>query len=139
MSGRVKRDVLPQTLVGRSSKSSFDLTGARRWGQRVAGAAEAGEVDDEGLYVCPAFPLIPVLGAELVATGVALGAQDVSASPPGAFTGEVSAELLAELGVRYVMVGHPERVRRSPQGVGGGARQDRAGRRRGPRADPHRR
>lgn len=102
--------MLPRTLVGCSSKSYFDLAAARGWGRRVAAAAEAGEVDGVGLYVCPAFPLIPVVGAELAGTEVALGSQDVSASPPGAFTGEVSAELLAELGVRYVMVGHPERV-----------------------------
>lgn len=110
-----RRDVLPRTLVGCSSKSYFDLPSARRWGQRVAAAAQAGEVDDEGLYVCPAFPLVPLLGAELAATEVALGAQDVSVHPPGAFTGEVSAELLAELGVRYVMVGHPERLRMSAE------------------------
>ncbi len=107
--------MLPGTLVGCSSKSYFDLASARHWGQRVAAAVEAGEVSDVGLYVCPAFPLVPVLAGELTATDVALGAQDVSVHPPGAFTGEVSAELLAELGVRYVMVGHPERLRMSDE------------------------
>ena len=111
----VRSTVLPGTLVGCSSKSYFDLASARRWGQRVAEAASSGEVTDVGLYVCPAFPLVPVLGAELAGTEVALGAQDVSVHPPGAFTGEVSAELLAELMVRYVMVGHPERLRMSAE------------------------
>jgi triosephosphate isomerase len=64
-----------------------------------------------GLFVCPAFPLIPTLAEGFGAAGGLVGAQDVSVHPPGAYTGEVSAALLAELGVRLVMVGHPERRR----------------------------
>jgi triosephosphate isomerase len=41
----------------------------------------------------------------------ALAAQDVAAEPKGAFTGEVSARMLAEAGCRYVIVGHSERRR----------------------------
>ncbi|HEY0238085.1 MAG TPA: triose-phosphate isomerase [Friedmanniella sp.] len=37
------------------------------------------------------------------------GAQDISANEPGAYTGEVSAQMLAKLGCRYVTVGHSER------------------------------
>lgn len=102
--------MLPDTLVGCSSKSYFDLAGARAWARHVSAAVRRGDLPGEGLYVCPAFPLIPVLASELDGTGVDLGAQDVSAHPSGAFTGEVSASLLAELGVRYAMVGHPERL-----------------------------
>lgn len=40
---------------------------------------------------------------------IRLGAQDVSAFPPGAHTGEVAAEFLARLDVQYVLVGHSER------------------------------
>ena len=40
---------------------------------------------------------------------VALGAQDVSSQPAGAFTGEVSAAMLKEFGCRYAIVGHSER------------------------------
>ncbi len=42
-------------------------------------------------------------------SGVAIGAQDVSAHESGAYTGEVAAAMLADLGVRYVVVGHSER------------------------------
>lgn len=42
-------------------------------------------------------------------SGVALGAQDVSAQASGAFTGEVSATMLKEFGCRYALVGHSER------------------------------
>lgn len=50
-------------------------------------------------------PLAPVLRG----TGVALGAQDVSAHAEGAHTGEVSAAMLADLGTRLAVVGHSER------------------------------
>jgi triosephosphate isomerase len=42
-------------------------------------------------------------------TGMALGAQDVSAHEQGAYTGEISAAMLKDLAVRYVIVGHSER------------------------------
>ncbi len=42
-------------------------------------------------------------------TGISMGAQDVSAHESGAYTGEVSASMLQELGARYVLVGHSER------------------------------
>jgi triosephosphate isomerase (TIM) len=49
------------------------------------------------------------LQALLTSTSVDLGAQDVSPHVSGAFTGEVSADMLREFGVRYCIVGHSER------------------------------
>jgi triosephosphate isomerase len=46
---------------------------------------------------------------ELRGSSVALGAQDVSIHAQGAYTGEVSAAMLADFGVRYAIVGHSER------------------------------
>ncbi|MDB6164111.1 MAG: triose-phosphate isomerase [Xanthomonadaceae bacterium] len=56
------------------------------------------------------FPPLPYLG-ELVARYpmLAFGAQDVSANIQGAYTGEVSATMLADVGARYGLVGHSER------------------------------
>jgi triosephosphate isomerase len=59
--------------------------------------------------VCPPFPYLPEAAQALGHTGVAWGAQDCSAHESGAYTGEVSASMLAELGCRYVIVGHSER------------------------------
>ena len=56
----------------------------------------------------PAIYLAQV-GASLATSRVDLGAQDVSGHAEGAFTGEVSARMLRELGTRYVIVGHSER------------------------------
>src|SRR5690606_1961375 len=48
------------------------------------------------------------VAGRLVASGVGLGAQDCSAHEKGAFTGEVSAPMLADVGCRYVIIGHSE-------------------------------
>ena len=100
--------MLPRTMVGCSAKSYFSVEMARAWGpQVVAGAAEGAE----GLFICPSFPLLPILLETFGTAGGLVGAQDVSPYPNGPYTGEVSAEVLAQLGVRLVMAGHPERRR----------------------------
>lgn len=60
--------------------------------------------------VCPPFPYIAQVAQWLSDTGIACGAQDCSAHMHGgAYTGEVSAAMLADLGCRYAIVGHSER------------------------------
>ena len=61
--------------------------------------------------VLPAFPILPVAKEVLAETQVGYGAQDVSAHKEGAYTGEVSARMLSDLGCRYAIVGHSERRR----------------------------
>lgn len=61
------------------------------------------------LAVCVPYPYLYQCAAALSVTHIALGAQDVSEHPKGAFTGEVSANMLADFGCRYVLVGHSER------------------------------
>lgn len=59
--------------------------------------------------VCPPYPYLGQAQSVLSGSVVALGAQSVSEHAAGAFTGEVSASMLAEFGCRYVLVGHSER------------------------------
>lgn len=59
--------------------------------------------------VCPPFPYLEMVAARLKGSGLALGAQNVSEHAQGAYTGEVAAAMLAELGCRYAIVGHSER------------------------------
>ena len=65
--------------------------------------------DHPEVVFCPPFTLLPT--ALLIASGsdVAVGAQNCHWETKGAFTGEVAPAMLAELGVRWVIVGHSER------------------------------
>lgn len=64
------------------------------------------EVD---VAVCVPFPYLAQVGTAVQGSSLALGAQDVSAFEKGAYTGDVSAAMLADLSCRYVIVGHSER------------------------------
>ena len=59
--------------------------------------------------VCVPYPYLAQVQLLLAGTPIALGAQDVSAHTAGAYTGEVSATMLRDFGVRYAIVGHSER------------------------------
>ena len=60
------------------------------------------------VLICPPFTLI-AQAAWAVKGAFALGGQDCHAKPSGAFTGDVSAEMLKDAGASYVIVGHSER------------------------------
>ena len=72
----------------------------------VAGSKAMESVD---LLVCPPYPYVASVSKRLEGTGIAVGAQNVSEQPSGAFTGEVAASMLAECGCTHVLVGHSER------------------------------
>lgn len=59
--------------------------------------------------LCVPHPLLPAAQAAFGVTPLRWGAQDCSAEQEGAFTGEVSARMIRELGASYVIVGHSER------------------------------
>jgi triosephosphate isomerase (TIM) len=59
--------------------------------------------------VCVPFPYLAQAAERLRGTAIACGAQNLSEHAQGAYTGEVSAAMLADLGCRYVLVGHSER------------------------------
>jgi len=59
--------------------------------------------------VCVPFPYLAQTQASLEGTAIAWGGQTLSEHAEGAYTGEVSAAMLADFGCRYVIVGHSER------------------------------
>jgi triosephosphate isomerase len=59
--------------------------------------------------LCVPYPLIPAASKAIRDSRLAYGAQDVSVHDSGAYTGEVAAPMLADLGVKYCIVGHSER------------------------------
>jgi triosephosphate isomerase len=72
-------------------------------------AADAGEAGEAELGVCPPATLLAQAAAKLKGSRLALGAQDCSPEPSGAFTGDISAAMLRDAGAAYVIVGHSER------------------------------
>ncbi len=72
-------------------------------------AAISAEIPAVEVAVCPPFPYLAAVGAALAGSGVSLGAQNASQEKPGAFTGEVAVEMLADIGCRWVILGHSER------------------------------
>ncbi len=66
-------------------------------------------LDQVDAVVCPPFTALCAAHEELAGAKIGLGAQNVGWAAEGAFTGEISAPMLAELGVRWVVIGHSER------------------------------
>ena len=72
----------------------------------IAPLVEDAECD---VVVCVPAIDIPAVGEALKGTKIALGAQNVHFAEKGAYTGEISASMLKEYGVEYVIIGHSER------------------------------
>ncbi len=61
------------------------------------------------VVVCVPFTDIPAVSAAVKGSNIHVGAQNVHFAEKGAYTGEISAEMLKEFGVEYVIIGHSER------------------------------
>ena len=67
-----------------------------------------GGIENE-IAICAPFTQLTALKEALAGSGVGLGAQNMHFEEEGAFTGEISAAMLAEIGVDYCIIGHSER------------------------------
>jgi triosephosphate isomerase (TIM) len=72
-------------------------------------AERAGEFSHVDVAVCPPSVYLDAVGKTLAGGKVGLGAQNMYYEASGAFTGEVSADMLVDVGCRYVILGHSER------------------------------
>ena len=89
---------------------NWKMNGLAAAGRALAGAVASGSSDVTcDLLVCPPATLIVAVGDALSGSRVSLGAQDCHMAESGAHTGDVSAEMLADAGCRFVIVGHSER------------------------------
>ncbi|MFZ5662278.1 MAG: triose-phosphate isomerase [Pseudomonadota bacterium] len=89
---------------------NWKLHGTRRFAFELLDAIAA-EAAPEGVerLILPPLPYLAELVERYGPRGLQFGAQDVSANEKGAFTGEVSAAMLLDVGARYGLVGHSER------------------------------
>ena len=83
-------------------------------GNRLTNTELLAGIEETGPYVadvavCAPFPYLSEVAMSLQGKRIGWGAQDCSSHEAGAYTGEVSAAMLAEFGCKYVIVGHSER------------------------------
>jgi triosephosphate isomerase len=90
---------------------NWKMHGNRASNRALLDAVLAGieSLDGVECAVCVPFPCLGEVAGRLAKTRLAWGAQNLSEHAQGAFTGEVSAAMLAEFGCRYVLAGHSER------------------------------
>ncbi|MCZ4067155.1 triose-phosphate isomerase [Microbacterium sp. H37-C3] len=97
-------------IIGASLKTYFSHARTLTWVSEVAAILDEHPARNRvAAFVAPQFPSIP--GALERAGRLVVGAQDLAVHDTGAYTGEVSGAVLAELGCRYAEVGHAERRR----------------------------
>lgn len=77
--------------------------------EALLAAVRAGAASGARAGVFPPYPYLGLAAARLAGSAVGWGAQDVAAYDDGAYTGEVSARMLADLGCTWTLVGHSER------------------------------
>lgn len=70
---------------------------------------EVGQLVDRDCVICPPFTSLWHVASALKGSDIALGAQNIFWESAGAYTGEVSADMLKDVGCQYVIIGHSER------------------------------
>ena len=95
-------------LIGGNWKMNGDLAGGVELAETVASAFQPLREDVDAV-IFPPFPYLQAIARALGHSGIELGAQDCSAEANGAYTGDVSASMLVDLGVQHVVIGHSER------------------------------
>jgi triosephosphate isomerase (TIM) len=100
-------DPTRRPLVAGNWKMNGLKASAAELGKVMAGAGNLWTKVD--LMICPPATLIMTFAQAAAGSKIEIGGQDCHAEPSGAFTGDISAEMLADLGARAVIVGHSER------------------------------
>jgi triosephosphate isomerase len=98
---------MPRPLIAGNWKMNSDRASAVELAGGIA--RRAGDFGRCDLLVCPPFVYLPAVADALAGTKVALGAQNMYYEKNGAFTGEISAAMLRDIGCGYVILGHSER------------------------------
>jgi len=94
IAGNWKMNMLASEVEGFANDLKSRITGFDSWCDTV---------------ICAPFPLLPSALKAFKDSGIGVGAQNMSQHESGAYTGEVSAEQLSDLGIQYVIIGHSER------------------------------
>ncbi len=93
-------------IIAGNWKMNKTATESRALAQGVLDAAKG--VDGVDIVVCPTYPALSAVNDVVKGSNVSLGAQDMHWEDQGAFTGKVSGDMLKDVGVTYVVLGHSE-------------------------------
>lgn len=96
-----------QSVIIGNWKMNTDITGATALADTLRRSLT--DVTDVEIGVCPPLCFLYPVAKVLEGSNIGVGAQNIYYESSGAFTGEVSAEMLASIPVRYVIIGHSER------------------------------
>ena len=88
---------------------NWKMHGSRAANEPLLATIHQGRPYDCDVAVCAPFPYLAEVALAFAGSELRWGAQDCSSHEQGAYTGEVSAAMLAEFGCRYAIVGHSER------------------------------
>ena len=98
-----------KSLVAGNWKMNGDVASNERLFAQLRAAIAPATLGRVDVVVCPPFPYLGQAAARLAGSAIVHGAQNVAEYPNGAYTGEVSSTMLADLGCRWAIVGHSER------------------------------
>jgi len=96
-----------KTLLVGNWKMNLGIAASAELARDVRAASN--HLENTEIWLAPSFPCITAVASALKGSSLKLGAQNVHWEVQGAFTGEVSAGMLRELGCEFVIVGHSER------------------------------
>lgn len=96
-----KKIVAGNWKMNKATVAAVELAAAVKGALNGMGEAE--------VVLCPTFTALKVVGDVISGSSLKLGAQNMHWEKEGAFTGEISAEMLKDVGCQYVILGHSER------------------------------
>jgi triosephosphate isomerase len=93
-------------IIAGNWKMNNTIAAGTKLVEELAPLVKGAEAD---VVICPTFTALAAVAAAAKGTNIHVGAQNVHWEANGAYTGEVSTEMLKEIGVEYVVLGHSER------------------------------
>jgi triosephosphate isomerase (TIM) len=103
---RSKQSMLRKKVVAGNWKMNTDFAEAKKLMEEIVSRAPRSEVLK---IIFPPFPFLSEISAIAKAAGIKTGAQNCSEQEKGAYTGEVSAKMIASCGAEFCLIGHSER------------------------------
>lgn len=96
-------------LIAGNWKMNLTYKESEKLAKEITAKIEQKDLNKVDVLLCPTFVSLGIVNKTIKDTDIKLGAQNISYENNGAFTGEVSAEILKSAGCEYVIIGHSER------------------------------